>query len=389
MLSAAQTIKHLVYQTENHKNIIVFRNTEIKEIFGFVGNFETTLFENTRYEKKITFGNIVIATGLKTFDPSVIPNYNYKKIPDVVTSLEFENMLQTGQISTKYNGTPKNIAIIHCVGSRNPDYHEYCSRTCCMTALKYANQIHSALPETHIFDIYSDMRAFGKGCEELYTSTSQKNVMFLMFDQQNGLPEIKKATKTDESVMTIEFKEQLSGEEIEVPADLVILMVAVEAHNNANVISHAAGVSKCGNNFFIEKHPKLDPVATTTDGVYIVGTCQGPKDIPDSVAQAKAAAARILASIQLGTVEVDVITASVNEDICCGCQTCISVCPYNAISYDKERHVSVVNEILCKGCGTCGSTCPTGAIRSRHFTDKQILSQIEGLLSKKFELQET
>jgi len=199
---------------------------------------------------------------------------------------------------------------------------------------------------------------------------------------------IKKAGSGDDYNLLIELDEKLSGESIGVPADLVILMVAMQAQENAKKIAHAVGVSLCGNEMYIEKHPKLDPVATTTDGVYVVGSCQAPKDIPDAVSQARAAAARILASISYGSVEVEVTTAVVNEEICCGCQTCISVCPYTAISYDEEKNVSVVNEILCKGCGTCGSTCPTGAIRSRHFTDQQILSQIEGLMSKSLELQE-
>ena len=161
---------------------------------------------------------------------------------------------------------------------------------------------------------------------------------------------------------------------------MIILLVAMEAREDAREVAHAVGVSMCGNDFYIEKHPKLDPVATTTDGVYIVGSCQGPKDITDSVAQARAAASRVLATIAAGTVEVEVTTAVVNEDVCCGCQTCIKVCPYKAISFNQEKKVSVVNEILCKGCGTCGSTCPTGAIKSRHFTDLQILSQITGLM---------
>jgi heterodisulfide reductase subunit A len=157
-------------------------------------------------------------------------------------------------------------------------------------------------------------------------------------------------------------------------------MTSMEAQENAKEIARTVGISMCGNSFYIEKHPKLDPVATTTEGVYIVGSCQSPKDIPDSVSQAKAAAARVLASIAVGTVEVEVITANVNEDLCCGCQTCISVCPYTAIHYESDNKVSCVNEILCKGCGTCGSTCPTGAIKPRHFTDQQILSQIEGMM---------
>jgi len=386
MYSAPQLVNPLINRVENHNNIEVLKNTEIDEIFGYVGNFETTIKNGS--EQKLQFGNIIIATGLKPFDPQIIDNYKYGKIPDVITSVEFEKMLQSGQILTKNGKEPKNIAIIHCVGSRNSENHEYCSRTCCMSALKYANQIRSALPDANIFDLYSDMRAFGKGCEELYTKTSRKNVMFLMFDQQNGKPVINSANGKSDFSMLIEMDEQLSGEKIEVPADLVILMVAMESHTDTKKISHAAGVSICGNDFFIEKHPKLDPVATTSDGVYIVGTCQSPKDIPDSISQAKAAAARILATIHVGKVDVDVITSVVNEDICCGCQTCVGVCPYKAISYNKEKGVSEVNEILCKGCGTCGSACPTGAVRSRHFTDKQILSQIEGLLSDTFELQE-
>jgi len=250
-----------------------------------------------------------------------------------------------------------------------------------MTALKYANQIRSALPKSHIYDIYSDMRAFGKGCEELYTITSRKNVMFLSFDQKNNLPQIKQASAKDRCNLLIEFKEKISGESIEVPADMVVLMVATEAQENAKETAHAVGVSMDGNGFYIERHPKLDPVATTTDGVYVVGTCQAPKDIPDSISQAKAAVARILATVLAGSVNIEVTTAVVNEEICCGCQTCIKVCPYSAISFNEEKKVSFVNEILCKGCGTCGSTCPTGAIKSKHFTDRQILSQIEGLMS--------
>lgn len=385
--STQQFLYPMIQDVENHQQIHVFKKTEVQEIFGYVGNFESTLTTEDGKKEKLNFGNIIVASGLQSFDPSAIPNYGYGILPNVVTSLEFEQMLQSGKIVTAKGNTPENIAIIHCVGSRNSDYHEYCSRTCCMTALKFANQIRSALPKAHIFEIYADMRAFGKGCEELYTKTSRKDVLFLRFDQQNGLPEIRSLNGNKASSMLIEFKEQLSGEEIEVPADLVVLMVAMEAHNNAKAIGHAAGISMCGNQFFIEKHPKLDPVATTSDGVYIVGSCQAPKDISDSVSQARAAAARVLATISVGTVEVEVITAAVNEDICCGCQTCVSVCPYKAISFNEEKGVSEVNEILCKGCGTCGSTCPTGAIRSRHFTDQQILSQIRGLLSEPNELE--
>ncbi len=386
MHSARQMLVPKIQRVQNHPNIKLFLETEIKEISGYVGNFETIINKNGE-ETELKFGNIVVATGLKTFNPDVIEDYGYGKLPDVITSVEFEKMLLDGKILTKEGKEPKNIAIIHCVGSRNKNYHEYCSRVCCMTALKYSNQIRSALPDANIYEAYADMRSFGKDCEEFYLQTSRKEVMFMMFDK-NDPPKIKEAGPKDKCNMLVELNERLCGTSVEVPADMVILMVAMEAREDVKDVAHAVGVSMCGNDFFIEKHPKLDPVATTTDGVYIVGACQGPKDIPDSVAQARAATARILATIAVGSVEVEPTTAVVNEDLCCGCQTCINVCPYTAISFDEEENVSVVNEVICKGCGTCGSTCPTGAIRSRHFTDRQILSQIEGLLSKLTELEE-
>ena len=380
MYSAQQMLADLVLQVEQHPNIDLLLNSELNEVSGYIGNFEATIKNGTEKNKEIEFGNIVVATGLKSFDPSIISNYGYGKLPDVVTSAEFEKMLLEGKIQTKSAKEAKNIAIIHCVGSRNKDTHEYCSRICCMSALKYSNQIKSALPKANIYEIYADMRAFGNGCEELYAETARKDVMFLMYDQKNNLPLIKKAPDNDNCELIIEMNERLSGEDIEVPADIVVLMSAMEARDDAKSISHKVGISADSNGFFIEKHPKLDPVATTTDGVYIVGACQSPKGIADSVSQAKAAAARILATIQQGEVQVEVTTAEVNSEICCGCQYCISMCPYTAIHFDKENGVSVVNEVLCKGCGTCGSTCPSGAIVSKHFTDTQILSQINGLM---------
>ena len=380
-LSADQILKPKINKVLSHKNIEVFLETELDDISGYVGNFEAEISINGDKKKHLKFGNIICATGLKPFDPEPISNYGYGKLPDVITSSEFERMLKKGEILTKEGKIPKHIAIIHCVGSRNKDYHEYCSRICCTTALKYANQICAALSDSYVYNLYADMRTFGKYCEELYAMTSRKKIMFLMFDQRNDLPKIRKADEKDNCNLLIDVNEKLSGEEVEVPADMVILMTGLEAHKDAKDVVRIIGVSLCGNDFYIEKHPKLDPVATTTDGVYIVGGCQGPKDISDSVAQAKAASARILATILKKSIQVEVTTAQVNEEICCGCQTCVNVCPYSAISFDKDKKVSVVNEVLCKGCGTCGSTCPTGAIKSKHFTDKQILSQIEGLLT--------
>ncbi len=385
--STQQVIRSIIERVQNHPNIKVFTQVVLNDIFGYIGNFRTKFASGEQY-LELEFGHIVVATGLKPFDPSVIPEYGYSKYPNVITSFQFEKILKRGRIVTSKGEDPKHVAIIHCVGSRNPKYHEYCSRTCCSTALKYSNQIRSALPHTTIYHIYADMRSYGKGCEELYCETSRKNVLFLMFDQQNEIPQIRKGTKDGYPNLVIEVNEKLTGEKVLVPADLVILMVAMEAHEDAREVGHLTGTSMCGSSFFIEKHPKLDPVATTTEGVFIVGSCQAPKDIPNTVAQARAATARILANISVGKMAVEVTTAQVSEDLCCGCQTCIGLCPYGAISYQEEKKVSKVNEILCKGCGTCGSSCPTGAIRCRHFTDQQILSEIRELILKSIELVE-
>jgi len=380
LYDADKMLEVMIRRTINHPHIKVFYNTTISEVHGYIGNFETTIQSDSNQEQTLTFGNIIVATGLRPFDASRVGQYGYGRLPNVITSVEFEDLLRTGQVRTKEGNIPQNIAIIHCVGSRNTEFHEYCSRTCCQVALKFANQLRSLLPDSNIYDLYADMRAFGKGCEELYTATSKKEIIFMMFDQQHELPQIIKSVAPGDPPMLIFFREKISGLGLEIPADMIILMVGMEAHPDVKDIAHAVGISICSNAFFIEKHPKLDPVATTTSGVYIVGNCQGPKGIPDSVAQAKAAAARVLATINQGSVHVEVTTAEVNETLCCGCQTCIMVCPYTAIHYDREKKVSVVNEVLCKGCGTCGSTCPTGAIRSKHFTDQQILSQIDGLM---------
>ncbi|MBN2521859.1 MAG: CoB--CoM heterodisulfide reductase iron-sulfur subunit A family protein [Bacteroidales bacterium] len=377
--SAHQMLNPKIGQVNNHKLIEIYLNATVADISGYVGNFQSKVLQNGQ-EKELLFGNIIVATGLQAFNPASITEYGYGKLPGVITSLELEKMLMQGNVVTQQGKEPENIAIIHCVGSRNSKYHPYCSRMCCNTALKYSNQLRSMLPDSNIYELYADMRTYGKGCEEFYSESSQRKILFLMFDQENNLPKISRAAEKDQAEMIITMHEKLSGEDIEVPADMVILMTAMEAQTDAKEIARHSGISLCGNDFFIEKHPKLDPVATTTDGVYIVGSCQSPKNIPESITQAKAAGARVLAGIAAGKLEVEATTALINEEVCCGCQTCIMVCPYTAIHFDEEKHVSVINETLCKGCGTCGSTCPTGAIKSRHFTDTQILSQIEGLL---------
>ena len=323
-------------------------------------------------------GNVVVCTGYKEFDASRIIHYGYGKLPNVITSFELERMIRAGRIETKEGKIPRYVAIIHCVGSRSQEFHTYCSRVCCMTALKYAHEIKSANPECYISDIYIDMHAFGKGHEDFYRRSSEAKTLFLMYEKDDR-PVIHKASPKDDCEMLIEVNEKLSGELIEIPADLVILMVGMEAREDSHEIARIVNISQDKDGWFIESHPKLEPVATTTDGIFIAGTCVAPKDIPDTVAQARAAAARILARIAKGKIEVDALYSEVNEEKCSGCRFCNQLCPFSAIEFDEEKGQSHIISALCKGCGVCVAACPSSAIKGRHFTDQQVLAQVDGL----------
>ena len=180
--------------------------------------------------------------------------------------------------------------------------------------------------------------------------------------------------------MLVSFREQLSGEDVEMPADLVVLMVAMEPREDSEHVAHVANISRDREGWFIESHPKLDPVATTTDGVFIAGACQAPKDIPEAVAQARAAVARILAKISQGAIAVDGVYSEVDERLCAGCRKCNSLCPYTAITFDEVKKRSVIISAACKACGCCTAGCPCGAIQTRHFNDQQLYAQIEAVL---------
>ena len=385
LYSARDLLTDRITRVREHPKIQVMLESELKNLSGFVGNFTALVGPvkgngNAPREQSMEVGSVVVCIGYKEFDAGRITHYGYGKLPNVITSFEFEKMLREGKIQTKEGRIPQYFAIVHCVGSRSRDYHGYCSRVCCMTALKYAHEIKSALPKSYVSDLYIDMHAFGKGHEDFYLESSEAKTLFLMYGK-NEHPVIKRAQPGDDCEMLIEVSEKLSGEEIEIPADMVILMVGMEAQPGADHVARLVNISQDKDGWYIESHPKLDPVATTTEGIFIAGTCAAPKDIPDSVAQARAAAARILGRIARQKIEIDAVFAEVDEDRCSGCRMCNSLCPYSAIEFDEEKHRSKVNSALCKACGACVAACPSRAIKARHFTDEQILAQIEGVLA--------
>ena len=386
LYSARDLITEKITRIKDNRKVIVYLESKVTEVTGFIGNFKATIqsydykFNYPGRKINVKIGNVVVCTGYKEFDASRIVHYGYGKLPNVITSFELEKMIRAGSIETKEGKVPKYVAIIHCVGSRSKEFHTYCSRVCCMTALKYASEIKSANPDCYISDIYIDMHAFGKGHEDFYRKSSEAKTLFLMYEKGDR-PVIHKAGPKDDCEMLIEVNEKLSGEHIEIPADLVVLMVGMEAREDSNEIARLVNISQDKDGWFIESHPKLEPVATTTDGIFIAGTCVAPKDIPDSVAQARAAAARILARIAKGKIEVDAVYSEVNEELCSGCRFCNKLCPYSAIEFNEEKRHSHIISALCKSCGVCVAACPSSAIKGRHFTDQQILAQVDGLFA--------
>ena len=339
-------------------------------------------FEQSDQSVEVDVGAVIVATGYDAFDPSVISQYGYGHYDDVLTGLQFERMCNAagptqGKILLKDGTEPESIAIVHCVGSRDKNYLEHCSRVCCMYSLKYAHLIKEKT-SAEVYEFYIDMRCFGKGYEEFYQRLSEEGVNFI----RGKVGEITDYAISDEEKgkLIVSAEDTLLGAMIRVPVDMVILSTGIQARSDAEEVARLFSISRSADGFFLERHPKLDPVATTTNGVFVVGCCQGPKDIPDTVAQASAAAARALAMISKGKVELEAITAVVDEEKCSGCKTCILLCPYNAISFDEEKKVARIDEALCKGCGTCVAACPSSAITQRHFTTEQIMAEVEGML---------
>ncbi len=340
-------------------------------------------FEQPDEVLELEFGAVILATGYDDFDPTPIKHYGYGRLDNVITARQFERMVSStgptaGEIALKDGSAPASIAIIHCVGSRDRHYHEYCSRVCCMYSLKFAHLLRDHLPEADVYEFYIDIRSFGKGYEEFYKRVSEDGVNLI----RGKVVEVTDRTISDEEKdkLVVVSEDTLLGEMLRVPVDMVILSTAVKCRSDASAVARLFNISRSEDGFFMEKHPKLDPVATTTSGVFIAGCAQGPKDIPDTVAQASAAAAEVLALIGRGVIEIEASTAIVSSQICSGCQVCKLICPYKAISFDEEKLVCLVNEALCKGCGACVGGCPSDAISLKHFTNEQIVAQMEGML---------
>jgi len=331
---------------------------------------------------EVEVGNIILATGYQQFDPSVIPQYGYGKYDNVITGLEFERLSNAsgptgGQILLKNGEVPKNVAILHCVGSRDKNYHSYCSRVCCMFALKMAHLVRDKT-KADVYQTYIDMRCFGEGYEEFYERVGTEDGVRFIRGKVSKVTD-RALTDEEQGKLIVCVEDTLVSTILRVPVDMVILCAALEPQADSEKISRLFSVGRRADGFFLERHVKMDPIKTMTDGIFIAGCCQAPKDIPDTVAQAKAAASEVLNLLARGKVEVEPIVASVDEEICAGCGLCEKICTYGAPSVNAHEGVSKVNQALCKGCGACASVCPSGAMSLCHFTYRQILEQVEAL----------
>ena len=331
----------------------------------------------------VKVGQVLLATGYQQFDARRTGQYGYGRLPDVVNGLEFERMINSagptgGKVLTREGKPPRSIAILHCVGSRDENYHKYCSRVCCMYSLKFAHLVKDRT-DAEVYQFYIDMRAYGKGFEEFYGRVLEEGSNLI----RGKAAEVVEArgALAEHGKLVVRCEDTLIGAFREVPVDMVILCAAMEPQADSDHIKHIFTISQSPDGFFLERHPKLDPTSTFTDGVYLAGCCQGPKDIPDTVAQASGAAARMMGWIAKGQVAMDPVRATIIAEKCSGCRICNNLCPYSAISFDAEHKVSVVERTLCKGCGTCVAACPAGAIEGAGFTDQQIFAEVEGLFA--------
>jgi heterodisulfide reductase subunit A2 len=339
-------------------------------------------------ELEIKVGSVILATGYDILDPTPLKPFGYGRFPNVFTALEFERLSNAtgptgGRILMRdetgaFSQPPRSVALLHCIGSRDVNYHEYCSRVCCMYALKYSHLIKEKVGhDTPVYDFYIDMRCFGKGYEEFFRRCQEEGTNFI----RGKVAEItdQALTATEEGYLVAVAEDTLLGRRVRVPVDMVVLCTAIEARSDALEVGRVFGVNQGADGFFLEEHPKLGPLNTATDGVFLAGCCAKPMDIPDTVAQASGAAAKALSLATRGQVAVSPTISAIDPDICVGCQMCIGLCPYGAISFNARKGVSEINPAVCKGCGSCSAFCPSGAAGSRHFKSRQVFAELDGI----------
>jgi heterodisulfide reductase subunit A len=365
---AVKLVKPLTEQVKNHPKIKTYLSSKVKQVTGFIGNFNITL-DVKGEEDQFTVGTIVVAVGAEPLKPT--GQYGYGKMPNVLTQLELEERMKKGE------PMGQNVVMINCVGARVPE-RTYCSRICCMTAIKNAFLIKESNPKAKVWILHRDLMTYGVDFENYYRKAMEVGVRFIRYSLERPPQVI-----GDEKVEKIKVYHELWRREIELPCDMLVLTTPLIPAKDNQDISKMLKVSLDEFGFLLEAHLKLRPVEFAMDGIYVCGSARWPTDVSEGISQAYAAASKAAGPLRMGYVKAEAINAFVNEDQCSGCGVCEVLCPFQAIELQPrdEKKVSHINEAVCKGCGTCGAACPSGAISMHHFTDEQILAQVEALFS--------
>lgn len=352
----------LIDEVESDPNINILTNTSVKKVEGFVGNFQTTL-ETAGKEQVIEHGVAIIATGAAEFKPD---EYLYGEDPRVLTGLELDRKFIDDNLSLN---EINSAVFIQCVGSRIKE-RPYCSKVCCTHSVKNALKLKETKPEMDVFILYRDLRTYGLR-EELYRQARTKGVVFIRYDFDKEL-----AVSKDQSDLNVRCTGYVLQREIEIKTDMLVLATAITAPKE-NPMAQLFKVPLNEDGFFVEAHVKLQPMDFATKGVFVCGLAHAPKPIDEAVAQGLGAASRAVTLLSRETVLGNAIVSNINEQLCRGCQQCLKVCPYQAISFYEDRVVCEVNQAVCTGCGSCAVACPTGAASILHFDDQEVLTMVE------------
>ncbi|MHA1207890.1 MAG: CoB--CoM heterodisulfide reductase iron-sulfur subunit A family protein [Candidatus Freyarchaeota archaeon] len=358
----SEILNPVVEAVRNHKNIRLFTSATVSEVKGYFGDFDVTVSANGGSEE-FRVGTIIIATGSDAFEPHGL--YGYGEHEGIVTQLELEQILKEGRLKH-----PERVVMIQCVGARGEKV-AYCSRICCMVAIKNATLIKEMYPDCEVYIVYRDLQTYGKENEEYHSKARELGIRFVEYTPEKR-PEI---APNGNGKIRVRAYHALLGETLSIDSDLVVLSTPLIQHSDGEEISRILGVPLGPDGFFREAYMEMRPVATGVNGVYVCGTAQGPKSIDESITQAYAAAALAAAPMLRGRVKLPAINAEVDEDLCIGCQLCLDLCPSNAIIFEEGK--SMIIEAMCRGCGVCAAGCPSKAITMKSFKDEQILAEVE------------
>jgi heterodisulfide reductase subunit A len=362
--STVPKLADLISQVGNHPRIKTFLNSTIRNVSGYVGNFKTEIAGS---DAVIEHGAVIVASGADQNEPA---EYCYGKDKRVITQRELDKMLNSSsEEGQQAVAGVKSVVMVQCVGSRD-EKNGYCSRVCCSNALKNAIKIKELSPKTSVFVLFRDIRSYGLR-EKYYRLAREKGVVFLRYDIDKK-PEVKKIGDD----LTVSVKDVILGKTVKIKPDLIVLSAGIVANSDNKKLSQFLKVPLDSDGFFLEAHVKLRPVDFATDGVFVCGLAHYPKDIGETIAQARAAAGRAATVLSKTTLESEGKISSVRTEFCSGCGTCVAVCAYSAIEIDPVRNVAVINETLCKGCGACAASCRSGAVDLSGFRNEQILSML-------------